>query len=113
MKIIQIYKLIFFIFDESSAYLESDISVDKKSIKIDQPFWGRPHLYFLDKRFINTIKNSGADYVVWFAPYKVCRQFDQTNIPFLKGAVIDVNSIDMNDKSLLSYNEDLIISSEV
>ncbi len=63
----QNHKLIFFVFDESSAYFEA--SVPKiANLPIGQ---GRPHLYMFDKAFTEVFINAeGLDYLIWVTPYK-------------------------------------------
>lgn len=62
------YKVIFFVFDESSAYFE----VPDKAAAIEAGFFsGRPHNHFLDHSFLSNILDSEIDYFVWYAPYKL------------------------------------------
>ena len=62
------YKLIFFVFDESSMYCQTDIQ--NRIIKKDEPVLGKPHVWYFDKAFIDVFMNSGIDYLIWFTPYK-------------------------------------------
>lgn len=58
------YKLVFFIYDESTGYIEKN-SQSENSIN------GSLHEYFIDKKFVECFINADVDYVVWMAPYKV------------------------------------------
>lgn len=66
------YKVIFLVFDESTAYFESDVIIDtKKQYKKGDGFVGRPHLFYLDEAFLNVFINKGIDYLFWYTPYKM------------------------------------------
>ena len=58
------HKLIFFIFDESSAYIEKIKSNRASTL-------GSPHLFMLDKKFLDVFVASKIDYLIWYAPYKL------------------------------------------
>lgn len=101
------FKTIFFIFDESSAYIEADRKPEKNTL--GGIVKGRPHLWFVDKRLISTFANSAIDYVIWYAPYKM---FEKSNIPFElpKAVLFDCNC---KEQMLNEYNPERMISSEV
>lgn len=65
------YKCIFFIVDESSAYL---VAQNKNEIPAEivpgAPFFGKPHIHFLDKNFVSCLARINADFIIWFTPYK-------------------------------------------
>ena len=65
------YKCIFFIVDESSAYL---VAQNKNEIPAEivpgAPFFGKPHIHFLDKNFVSCLARINADFIIWFNPYK-------------------------------------------
>ena len=63
------HRLVFFVFDESSAYFEATKRVDHELRKGDG-FQGRPHYFFADAAFLEAIKESKADYFIWYAPFK-------------------------------------------
>lgn len=69
------YKLIFFVYDESSAYFEDACEISKNSIIAS----GKPHMFMLDGAFTQAFENSGIDYFIWFAPYK---RFEHIEPPF-------------------------------
>ena len=66
------YKVIFLLFDESSAYFEANMNIDpmKQLIKGER-MEGRPHFYFLDKAFLDAFTRKEIDYLFWFTPYKM------------------------------------------
>lgn len=100
------YKLIFLIFDESSMYCK--VEEKHKTIKQGEPFIGEPHKWFYDKAFIEVFKDSGIDYLIWFAPYKHMNYAGSD--PHLPMAVIfDCNQI---DDELIEYDPDYMMSVE-
>lgn len=62
------YALAMLIRDESSAYAEA-VSAGA-GVVAGEPRACRPHLWFLDARFIETIEASNAEFVIWSTPYK-------------------------------------------
>ncbi|MBQ4123400.1 hypothetical protein IJD44_06740 [bacterium] len=106
------FKTIFFIMDESSAYMEVyfDEDIKKKRVKGIETM-ARPHIYCCDKRFVDIIKNSKVDYVIWFAPYKLMEVKGIGTFPLPKCAIYDVKNI--KDKYLIEYDEKKVISIEV
>lgn len=106
------YKTIFFIHDESTGYIEVE---DKKFIK-ETPLQGevsrgRPHFPFSDKRFLDVIKESQVDFVVWYMPYKLIRLQNGQIFPHPKCAIIERANIPKNAYQI--YNTELIMSSEI
>ena len=106
------YKTIFFVFDESTAYIEA---LDKQYIK-DNPqegelSCGQPHLACCDKRFLDIIINSEVDYVIWYTPYKLITDINGKMFPLPKVAIIERAKIPQ--EAFQIYNSDLMISSEV
>lgn len=105
------YKTIFFVYDESSAYGECIDSNDAKiSLQEGRIVQAKPHLPFFDKRFIEIIKNSEVDYVIWFMPYKRIVKQDKKIVKIPKCVVIEKNKI--KEKYIVNYDSNLIISSE-
>lgn len=106
------YKIIFFIFDESSAYVEATKKADViKDKKIGDEILSKPHLQFFDKKFVGVLKDTKVDFVVWYAPYKLTetKNSDILNLPL--AAIYDVANI--NTKNVIEYNHDMMISTEV
>ena len=65
------YKLVLFIFDESSVYCETtNQDVIQNGIKEGQPIEGHKHLFFGDKAMLESLRNVDVDYLLWFAPFK-------------------------------------------
>ena len=99
------YKLIFFVFDESAAYIEA---ANKKEKVSNLPL-GRPHLHFLDKDFITTIDECNVDYIIWYAPFKRIKNFP---VAYPKVAIYD-KTMKINEKLYFNYKEELMVSSEI
>ncbi len=67
------HKTIFFVFDESSAYLmvESEEFANQQIVE-NKKIEGNPeiHFYFIDREMLLPLKDSGVDYLIIYAPYK-------------------------------------------
>lgn len=100
------YKLIFFVFDESSAYFEADLP--HKHVASREIVSGHPHYYFMDKRFIDIIKDAGADFFVWYAPFKLLLS-DEGKIDLPKACVFDCKDDLM---PLIEYDMNKMVSAE-
>lgn len=105
------FKTLFFICDESSAYVETfnTEDVSKKRHQGDLTLC-RPHIFCIDKKFVKIIKESQVDYVVWYAPWKLLQAAGSGIFPLPKGAIFDVKNL--TDKKLVEYNHDMMISAE-
>lgn len=100
-------KVIFFVFDESSAYMETPY---KSSNPVQgQLNCGRVHFFFNDSAFIRVIKDSDIDYLVWFAPYKKI-DFLGKGLELPKVVVYNIQELPQEQ---LEYNEDCMMSVEV
>lgn len=99
-------KLIFFVFDESSMYFQTDRP--NQTIKMGEQICGKPHQWYLDKAFIDVFINSGIDYLIWFTPNK---HVETRGLPIklTLACVFDCNRVD--EKSI-DYPEDYIMSTE-
>jgi hypothetical protein len=113
------YKLIFFIFDESSGiYIESDKNIDTRKHGFIQ---GRPHFHFWDKNFLEHIMGSDIDFVIWFSPYKhtepikaVCLGGGKDRLPVLPEAVvIDVKNNKSFIKNEITYDSNKMYPNEI
>ena len=104
------YKIIFFIFDESSAYFESEKKIDRtQSFHAGMRLSGRPHWFFFDEVFINAFVGKGIDYVFWYTPYKQY-EFANPQIDLPQLCVFDLaKPIELRDK----YDEEKMVSSEI
>ena len=107
------YKMIFFVFDESSAYIQTTNKASLTDYCNGKDVMVMPHYPFLDRCFIDIIKQSKVDYVIWYSPYKLLQYNTGKRIkilPLPKGIIIDVANI--HDDQLRDYNYELMASSE-
>ena len=95
------YKLIFFVYDESSAYIDAESTNEISA-------YGRLHLYFSDKRFVECFQNEDIDYLVWMTPYKRY-QYAPEKLQPPRATVYDIKNINYE---LIEYDEKRMISSE-
>lgn len=73
------YKLVFLIFDESSAYCETNNkTVIQNGIKENQTIWGKKHFFYADKAILESFREVDIDYLLWFAPFKRFFRVDET-----------------------------------
>lgn len=95
------YKLIFFIYDESTAYIDAERTNEIGAL-------GKLHFHFLDKRFVECFIDENIDYIIWMTPYK--RYFlapDEMQPP--KATIYTKNNLLYE---LLEYDEDKMVSAE-
>lgn len=108
------YALGMLIRDESSAYMQTDIAA-RAPATAGETITGKPHYWFLDAYFTQTIAKSGADYVVWSTPYKHAWHLDtfgkrmKMNLPTL--AIYDVAAMSEWDEPII-YEPSGVISVE-
>lgn len=95
------YKLIFFVYDESSAYIDAESTNEISA-------YGRLHLYFFDKRFVECFQNEDIDYLVWMTPYKRY-QYAPEELQPPKTIVYDLKNVNCE---LIEYDEKRMVSSE-
>lgn len=100
------FKTIFFIFDESSAYVEAEQK--PKDIYKGMPITGRLHYWFFDKAFLQRFMNSDIDYVIWFTPFKYMKS--DCNIVLPKVVFYDTQQKIEEEKD---YINDKMVSSEI
>lgn len=105
------YKCIFFIVDESSAYLVARSKNEiPKTIIPGAPFYGKIHYHFVDDKFITCLSKTKADYIIWFSPYKHIN-FANPCIPQLPRAfAYEVSKLQNFYRE--KYDTDLIFQSE-
>lgn len=102
-------KLIFFVFDESTGYLQvDDAALAKRGPVALEPVSACPVNHFLDKRFLDVFRDSDVDFLVWFTPYKM---FHGALIQPPKVCIYDMKHI--KHAGICEYPADLIVSSEV
>ena len=99
------YKLIFFVFDESSMYfVPTNENTYIKNVTI-----AAPHYYFWDKAFTSVFQKADIDYLIWFTPYKYCETIgDKVNLP--QACIYKVGE---NLPEEITYAADQMISCEL
>ena len=95
------YKLIFFIYDESTAYIEGENSNNIGA-------FGKMHFHFLDKRFVKCFINEDIDYVIWMTPYKRYAYVKDDMQP----PMVTIYSKNKLVHELFDYDEKKMISAE-
>lgn len=100
-------KVIFFVFDESSAYMEP-LRKTNNPVK-GQLHCGRVHVWFNDSAFIKVLKDSDIDYLVWFTPYKMI-EFLGKGLELPRAVVYNIKEL---PREQFEYNEDCMMSVEV
>lgn len=101
-------RLIFFIFDESSAYCQVDKKTDLKNLPRDG-MKCMPHFFFLDKEFIECIKQCKIDNLIWFAPYKhIITETGKFDFPL--AIIYDMKYI--NEMQCIEYDKEKMLSAE-
>lgn len=104
------FKLIFFIFDESSGIYFENKNTFKSKLKVGAFIEAKPHFYWVDSSFIQAIKNCNADYLIWFKPYNFFETPSGINSELPKIIIYDVCNFQVDT---VSYDSNLMISSEV
>ncbi|MCR3758467.1 hypothetical protein KYB31_05585 [Clostridium felsineum] len=104
------YRLIFFIFDESSAYFEVP---NKETMKINRnvgtTIQGKAHFYFLDSTLLENILKYDIDYVIWYAPFKLVNTNNGVfDLP--KAVIYDVKHFNLKP---IIYKDDQMMSTEL
>jgi hypothetical protein len=102
------YKLVFFVFDESSAYCEPTTRVAHE-IREGYELRGRPHYHFADAAFLKVIRNSKADYFIWYAPFHYEHLFAE-GLLLPETTVYDVSHINV---PVFHYDAARMVSMEV
>ena len=87
------FKVIFFVFDESSPYVKC---FDEKRPKyVGERIYAEPHKWWLDYNMLNIIENSNIDYLVWMCPYKIFKA--EVELHFPSAIIYDVKKINYNE----------------
>ena len=105
------FKTILFVFDQSCAYIEVENKKDLHVNKIGYAQKGKPHCCFIDKNFVDIIKQLNADYLIWFAPYKLLYKTNNKKVRIPKCAIYDIKNI--KEKHLHNYNIEMMKSGEL
>lgn len=87
------YKIIFFVFDESSPYVKC--FDEKRSRNIGERVFAQPHLWWFDNNMLKVIKDSDIDYLIWMCPYKHFKA--EVELDFPKVIIYDVKKWDYNN----------------
>lgn len=103
------HDVIFFIYDESSAYFQCGKHLKINNTERQTMTSGFPHMFFNDKNFINIIKNCLADYFILYAPNKHIIT-EKGFLDFPKAIVYNVKKMRKNG---ITYNPNLMVSAEV
>lgn len=100
-------RLIFFVFDESTAYLAcSDEGATRRA---GEEVIGQPPWFFLDSEFLKVIRKCGADYFVWFTPFKHAWLSDGSHVDAPTVCVFDCARFDVD---AIEYDSARVVSSE-
>lgn len=103
------YKTIFLILDESSGYLECKDINEKMNFINNGNGQAYPHCCYLDSNFINVLKETELDYLIWFCPYK---WWSTNEVAFPQVAVLNINRINSIEFSFKKYDFNLMVSTE-
>lgn len=103
------YKLVFFVFDESSGYIQLKEEIKQRKITYPRDiFCGIPHLCFWDEDFLNIIIESDIDFLIWYSPFKLLNtEYGYLDLPHV--CIYDVKSINIET---IKYNENCMVSFE-
>jgi len=104
------YKLIFFVLDESSGYIQTATPdmAKKKHLEPGERCSGFPHFHFFDEDFLNPVIESDIDFLIWFTPFKyIWAETGLIDLPHV--CVYDIKSIKIETTK---YDENLMISYE-
>lgn len=103
------YKIIFYVFDESSAYfVPEDEKI--KLLKSGEKALGFVHQYYKDKAFLQAFLDSDIDYLIWHTPFKLVQTMGNVSINMPKICVYDCKkavkkTIDYNPEAMVSVEE--------
>ncbi|MDB7994362.1 hypothetical protein PND92_11415 [Faecalicoccus pleomorphus] len=103
------YKTIFLVLDESSGYVQCENEDKKRALIENQNGEARVHNCFLDFDFIQTLKDSDLDYLIWFCPYK---WWSNNKVDLPRVSVLSVSRINLIEPYLQKYDSNLMVSTE-
>ena len=104
------FKLIFFVFDESSMYMKLENGCSKKEFyENHDAFPALLHKWWCDEAFINVVISSKTDFLIWATPYKQAIK-DNGNEENLPGVCIyDIKNMKIKTEF---YKERRMVSTE-
>lgn len=102
-------KLVFFVFDESSGYFALPSPRMAGKYSVGDGVQGRPHLHFVDEAFIESVRKCGADYFIWFTPFKRLQLADDSCAELPMACVLNCAALDL---STVVYDAGLMMSAE-
>lgn len=74
------------------------------------------HFAHYDEKFQNVIKSIDADYIIWYAPYKIFCGYTENgklaNQPLPQAVIIDVKALKQGNITCDHYVESLMVSAE-
>lgn len=100
-------ELAFFVFDESTFYLEASeryVTAPRKGEAVR----GHPHYWFAGAAFLSVIERSEADYFIWYTPFKQPQLFAE-ELALPDTVVYDLRRF---DPERIIYDRGRVISSE-
>lgn len=100
------YKLIFFVFDESSEYTQCEKVPEVK--RVGMPIYGKSHHWYFDKAFVDEFINDRIDYLIWYSPFKKSESKEKIILP--RVCVYDCHRI---KQKLISYDPVKMVSLEM
>lgn len=103
------YKLVFFVFDETSGVYYKREKQNKSILTEGDSVLARPHIYWSDSFMVDIIKKSQADYFIWFKPYNSFVTPLGINDDFPKIIIYDVKNMRISTEN---YSVEDMISSE-
>lgn len=103
------FKVIFFVMDESSAYFQSVVFPSEGQLSLGDILKGRPHLHWMDDMFLEVIRGSEIDYLIWFTPFKHLIS-DNLKVALPKVCVLDIKELEKNP---IKYDAENMISAEI
>lgn len=104
------FKIIFFVFDESSMYIKLADGYSRRSLnKKGDVVPGQTHIWWLDNAFLDVISDSEIDFLIWVTPYKKARVEGGFEVKLPGLCLFDVKNMNLET---IPYKERRMVSSE-
>lgn len=104
------YTLIFFVMDESSAYLKvSQLETATRQFRSGDMIDGITHFWFIDNNFLCSFEKSRIDYLIWYTPFKLIN----TTVGKLDLPEVCVFDIHNMPEQRIPYDSKYMVSAEV